>query len=148
MSMELLRQCAEEGMRLGVTWKKRASNTIAGVDQMGGFSVCTVAERLADGRMAIIHVEAIYALDPWARLDDILPDGGQTGHETAQAQRLAAAMPGLSPALIDMMTFVPPGTCGRCDSFEPQGQGGRCRERGFQTTARELACPLFVAKHG
>ena len=49
VSLEVLRRCAEEGQRLGVTWKRRANGTVAGVDQMGGFAVCTVAERLADG---------------------------------------------------------------------------------------------------
>lgn len=76
VSLEVLRRCAEEGQRLGVTWKRRASGTVAGVDQMGGFAVCTVAERLADGRMAIVHVEAIHALDPWSRLDEIMRDYG------------------------------------------------------------------------
>jgi hypothetical protein len=318
VSMEILRQCAEEGMRLGLTWKQRANHTIAGIDQMGGFAVCTVAERLADGRMAIIHVEAIYALDPWARLDEIMRDYGvqicvleqlpnidsarqfakrhegrvflitsygdmeemvrwndvvvsksdrrtaaeyrdrytlqadqyrilswafarlaeryivfpdpmglvqevreggvgrpapilkdmtwlhytktglvleedeeqrktrrkviklgldphfsfsllalcagwfrahgtgtiilpsaePPGLEAVRAQRLAEALPGLPTGLIDVMVSSPPGTCGRCSSFEPQGMGGRCRERGYQTAPRELACQLFIARRG
>jgi hypothetical protein len=318
VTMALLRRCAEEGMRLGVTWKKRATNTVCGVDQMGGFSVCTVAERLDDGRMAVIHVEAIYALDPWARLDEImrdygvricvleqlpnidparqfarrhegrvflitgygdmeemvrwndaaargsdrrtaaeyrdrhtlradqyrvlswafarlaeryivfpdptglvqevreggvgrpapiltevvwrhytrtglvleedearrrvkrkvvklgldphfsfsllalcagwfrahgtgaiiLPDAGPAGRETERARRLAAALPGLPPALIALMDPVPPDTCGRCVDFEAEQAGGRCRERELLTGARDPACPLFVARAG
>ena len=309
VSMEVLRQCAEEGMRLGVTWKKRARKTVAGVDQMGGFSICTVAERLDDGRMAIIHVEAIYALNPWARLDEImraygvqvcvveqlpnidsarqfakrhegrvflitsygdmeemvrwndgatsrsdrrtasdyrdrytvqadqyrvlswafarlaeqyivfpdplglvqqvreggvgrpapvlkdmvwlhytktglvleedeeqrrvrrkviklgldphfsfsllalcvgwfraygtamiiLPSAGTPNHKTA---------PDWPPGLVALMASSSPGTCGRCDSFEPEGAGGRCRERRCGTAPREAACILFVAREG
>ena len=76
VNMEMLRQCVEEGLRLGVKWKKRAQHCVAGVDQMGSFSCVTVAERLPNGKMAVIHVEAIYAMDPWARLDEIMADYG------------------------------------------------------------------------
>ena len=75
-TLETLRRCAEAGQRAGVVWKSTATGAFMGVDQMGSFSVVTIAERLADGRMAIIHVEAIYALDPWARLDQLMAQFG------------------------------------------------------------------------
>ena len=76
VNLEMLRQCVEEGARLGVKWKKAARNTVLGVDQMGSFSCAMVGERLENGKMAIIHVEAIYSLDPWARLDVIMEEFG------------------------------------------------------------------------
>lgn len=75
-TLETLRRCAESGQRAGVAWKTTATGAFMGVDQMGSFSVVTLAERLADGRMAIIHVEAVYALDPWARLDELMTQFG------------------------------------------------------------------------
>ena len=72
VTLETLRRCTEAGQRAGVVWKQTATGAFMGVDQMGSFSVVTVADRLSDGRMAIIHVEAIYALDPWARLDALM----------------------------------------------------------------------------
>jgi hypothetical protein len=69
---EILQRCADAGQRLGVRWKASGSGCFMGCDQMGGFIVATVAERLPDGRMAVVHVECIYALDPWARLDGLM----------------------------------------------------------------------------
>lgn len=76
VTFELLRQCVEEGAMLGVKWKKRASGTVLGIDQMGGFICAIVAERLPNGKMAIVHVEAVYGLDPWARMDAIMAEYG------------------------------------------------------------------------
>ncbi len=71
-TMEILQRCAEAGQRLGVRWKTSGAGCFMGCDQMGGFIVATVAERLPDGRLAVVHVECIYALDPWARLDELM----------------------------------------------------------------------------
>ena len=75
-TLDVLRRCAEEGRRLGVVWKSFGSGCFMGCDQMGGFIVVTLAERLSDGRMAIVHVELIQALDPWARLDALMAGYG------------------------------------------------------------------------
>lgn len=75
-TLETLRRCAEAGQRAGLVWKKAATGTYMGVDQMGSFSVVTIVERLPDGRMGVIHVEAVYALDPWARLDGLMDEFG------------------------------------------------------------------------
>jgi hypothetical protein len=72
ISLDLLRRCVQEGLRLGVGWKKSGKRTVMGVDQMGSFSCVTIAERLDCGKIAVIHVEAVYALDPWSRLDELM----------------------------------------------------------------------------
>ena len=72
VNLEMLNRCAEEGMRLGVVWKLRASNTFAGIDQMGSFNVMLVAERLPTGHLATIHAEEIYSDDPFERCSEIM----------------------------------------------------------------------------
>lgn len=59
VNLEMLNACAEEGMRLGVAWKPRAADTFMGIDQMGGYNVVIIAERLSTGHLAVIHVEEI-----------------------------------------------------------------------------------------
>lgn len=59
--------CVAAGARAGVQWKAAASEAYMGIDQMGGFNAVIVAERLPDGRMAVIHVEAVFDLDPFER---------------------------------------------------------------------------------
>lgn len=76
VNLPMLMRCVDEGLRRGVVWKKHAENTFAGVDQMGSFCCLFIAERLPDGRMAIIHAEAIYHLDPWSILDQRMRDYG------------------------------------------------------------------------
>lgn len=75
-TLDILRRCAEQGALLGLTWASEGQGCYMGVDQMGSFCVVTVARRLADGRMGIIHVELVYALDPWQRLDALLDQYG------------------------------------------------------------------------
>ncbi len=75
-TLETLRRCSDEGRRVGVQWKESANGTCMGIDQMGGFSVVTIAERMPDGRMAIIHVELIQQLNPWERLDVLIKKYG------------------------------------------------------------------------
>jgi hypothetical protein len=71
-----LNACAEEGMRRGLVWKTRAKNTFMGIDQMGAFNVVIIKERLDDGRQAVVHVEAIYSKDPFARCTELMRDFG------------------------------------------------------------------------
>lgn len=59
--------CVEEGAAAGVTWKKKARDTYMGIDQMGGFNAVIIKERLPDGRQAVVHVEAVFDLDPFER---------------------------------------------------------------------------------
>ncbi len=72
VNLEMLNDCARIGMEMGVEWRQRASGTYMGIDQMGQFNVVIIAERLASGHMAIIHVEEIYADDPFERCDVLM----------------------------------------------------------------------------
>lgn len=72
INLEVLNNCATEGKRAGLVWKTSGKQTFMGVDNMGGFSCVLVSERLPDGRMAFIHAEAVYGINPWARLDELM----------------------------------------------------------------------------
>jgi hypothetical protein len=74
VNMDVLNQCATDGMAAGLVWRNSGKGAFMGIDNMGGFSCVLIAERLDDGRMAIRHVEAIYGLDPWARLSELMVD--------------------------------------------------------------------------
>lgn len=76
VNLEMLNQCAQLGMSLGVTWKTRAKDTFMGIDQMGAFNVVLIAERLPSGHIAIIHAEEIYHEDPFARCDVLMKQYG------------------------------------------------------------------------
>lgn len=76
INMEMLNQCAQLGMSLGVEWKPRAKDTFMGIDQMGAFNVVLIAERLPSGHIAIIHAEEIYHEDPFARCDVLMKQYG------------------------------------------------------------------------
>ena len=74
VNLDVLNRCATAGMEAGLVWKTTGKQTFMGIDNMGGFSCALIAERLNDGRMGIIHVEAIYGLDPWARMSELMHD--------------------------------------------------------------------------
>ena len=76
ISLEILEECAKEGRRAGVEWKSRAKQSFMGIDNMGGFSCAYILERMPDGRAATIHVEAIYGINPWARMDELMEEYG------------------------------------------------------------------------
>lgn len=84
VNLEMLNACAEEGMRLGVKWKTRATNTFMGIDQMGGYNVAIIAERLPTGHLAPIHVEEILTqptpenpeASPFDRCDELMVQFG------------------------------------------------------------------------
>jgi hypothetical protein len=72
VNLEMLNNCAKEGVRLGVKWEQRGDGYFMGIDQMGAFNVALVAKRMASGHMAIVHAEEIYDLDPFARCDELM----------------------------------------------------------------------------
>jgi len=76
VNLEMLNECAELGMEMGVIWKQRATGTFMGIDQMGQFNVVLIAERLPTGHMAIIHAEEIYADEPFERCDVLMVQYG------------------------------------------------------------------------
>jgi len=47
-----------------------------GIDQMGAFNVVILKQRLPDNRQAVIHVEAIYSDNPFARCDTLMEHYG------------------------------------------------------------------------
>jgi hypothetical protein len=67
-----LNACAAAGLAAGVQWKSRATDTFMGIDQMGAFNVVVIKERLPDGRQALVHLEYIYADDPFARCGELM----------------------------------------------------------------------------
>lgn len=90
VNLEILNKCAEEGMALGLQWKRSARGTFMGIDQMGNFNVAILKERLPDGRQAVVHLEYIYDADPFARCSE--PHGGLRcpvlrGGDAAELQR-------------------------------------------------------------
>lgn len=60
ITMDVLNKAAELGRRLGVQWKAAGRETFMGLDQMGGFIVAIVLEKLPSGHQAFIHAEFIY----------------------------------------------------------------------------------------
>lgn len=80
VNLEMLNECATEGMAIGLQWKRNARGTFMGLDQMGSFIVAIIKERLADGRQAVIHVEYIFRsptrddpdASPWDRADELM----------------------------------------------------------------------------
>lgn len=85
VTLALCEACAEEGVREGVVWKKEARETYMGIDQMGGFNCIIISERRPDGRMAVIHVEAIFDIDPFSRSADLM---GQYGVSICVVEQL------------------------------------------------------------
>ena len=68
--------CVEEGKKAGVTWLLSARGTCMGVDQMGGFNAVIIKRRLPDGRQAVVHVEAVFDIDPFRRCAELMKQYG------------------------------------------------------------------------
>lgn len=71
---EILQRCVEAGAAAGVRWKTTGTGTYMGIDQMGGFNCAMIKERLPDGRQALIHAEAIFGDDPFARCGELMDE--------------------------------------------------------------------------
>ena len=76
VTLEHMANCVAKGKIAGVRWKQRASGAFMGIDQMGAFNVVVLKERLPDGRQAVIHLEEIYADDPFDRCDELMVSYG------------------------------------------------------------------------
>jgi len=61
-----------EGKRLGLAWQADGKDCVMGIDQMGSFNVVIIKRRLPDGRQAVVHVEAIFNDNPFARCSDLM----------------------------------------------------------------------------
>ncbi len=66
----------EAGRVAGIVWEASGSGYYMGIDQMGGFNAVIIKKRLPDNRQAVVHVEAIYGTDPFARCDDLMAQYG------------------------------------------------------------------------
>ena len=64
-------QCVADGMAAGLKWGVGGEN-FAGVDQMASHAVVVIARRMKDNRLALVWFEAIFQLDPWARVRELL----------------------------------------------------------------------------
>lgn len=80
VNLEMLNQCAEDGMAYGLQWLRNGKGFFMGLDQMGSFIVAVIKERLPDGRQAVVHLEYIYRAptkddpdaSPWDRCDELM----------------------------------------------------------------------------
>lgn len=80
VNLEMLNECAADGIAAGLQWKRNARGTFMGLDQMGSFIVAIIKERMPDGRQATIHLEYIYIAptkedpeaSPWRRCDELM----------------------------------------------------------------------------
>lgn len=108
VNLEMLNQCAEDGIAAGLQWKTRARNTFMGIDQMGNFNVAILKERMPDGRQAVVHVEYIFTrptkefpdASPFDRCDELMAEYGvqlcvlETLPNYNDAKRFAQRHPG------------------------------------------------------
>lgn len=84
VNLEMLNECAKLGMEAGLQWRRNASGTFMGLDQMGSFIVAIIKERMPDGRQAVAHVEYIFRAptaddpdaSPWDRADELMAQYG------------------------------------------------------------------------
>ena len=76
VTREHLNACVVAGALAGVKWLPSGRGTFMGINQMGGFNCVLVKSRLPDGRQALIHAEAIFDEDPFARCDALLEQYG------------------------------------------------------------------------
>ena len=67
VTLAICQRCVEVGAEHGVVWKTSGRDTLMGIDQMGGWNAVIIKERLPTGHQAVIHVEAIFGDDPFAR---------------------------------------------------------------------------------
>ena len=76
VTLEILNDCARIGMEMGLEWESRGAHYFMGLDQGGLFNVAIIAKRMASGHMAIVHVEEIYADDPFLRCSELMHQFG------------------------------------------------------------------------
>jgi hypothetical protein len=68
--------CVQDGLALGLTWQQGGSDTYMGVDQMGGYNAVIIKRRLPDNRQAVVHVEAVFDINPFERCGQLMRDFG------------------------------------------------------------------------
>jgi hypothetical protein len=76
VTMEMCLAAAEEGVRAGLVWEATATDCVMGIDQMGSFNAVVIKRRMSDGRQAVVHVEAVFDIDPFERCADLMTQYG------------------------------------------------------------------------
>lgn len=67
---------AKEGAAAGLVWEREGKGYYMGIDQMGSFNAVIVKKRMPDGRQGVVHVEAVFDLDPFARCAEMMDEFG------------------------------------------------------------------------
>lgn len=67
VTLEHCDAAAAEGVRAGLVWQASAMDTVMGIDQMGSYNAVIIKSRMPDGRQAVVHVEAVFDIDPFER---------------------------------------------------------------------------------
>lgn len=65
----------EAGIAAGLTWEKKhdgESSYFCGIDQMGSFNAVIIKKRRPNGQQAVVHVEAVFDSDPFARCSELM----------------------------------------------------------------------------
>jgi len=78
VTLEHCLAAVEAGRLAGVTWQESGQDCVMGIDQMGSYNAVIIKRRLQDGRQAVVHVEAVFDLDPFARCYDLMAQFGVT----------------------------------------------------------------------
>lgn len=72
VTLALCEEAARLGVAAGLVWEKSGEGTFMGIDQMGSFNAVIIKKRMPDGRQAVVHVEAVFDLDPFVRCSELM----------------------------------------------------------------------------
>lgn len=76
VTLAICEEAARLGVLAGLVWEKAGQGYFMGIDQMGGFNAVIIKKRLPDGRQAVVHVEAVFDLDPFVRCSELMRQYG------------------------------------------------------------------------
>jgi len=76
VTLAICEEAARLGVAAGLVWEKSGEGCFMGIDQMGSFNAVIIKRRMADGRQAVVHVEAVFDLDPFARCSELMSQFG------------------------------------------------------------------------
>jgi hypothetical protein len=76
VTLDHCKAAVELGRQFGVKWQTRGRDTFMGIDQMGGFNAVIIKKRLPSGHQAVVHVEAVFDIDPFNRCDELMEQFG------------------------------------------------------------------------
>lgn len=63
---------ARAGAEAGLVWETVGAGYYMGIDQMGSFNAVIIKKRMPDGRQGVVHVEAVFDLDPFKRCGELM----------------------------------------------------------------------------